>query len=102
MANPNFKILLIDTDEEFLSEVSTALLVEGFKVITATKSCEAIQLAIDEHPQLVLLDLLMPELDGIDICIELRSRPELINTLIVFTWLCCVCILGVHVTCWHL
>lgn len=84
MANPNFKILLIDTDEEFLSEVSTALLAEGFKVITATKSCEAIQHAIDEHPQLVLLDLLMPELDGIDICIELRSRPELINTLIVF------------------
>lgn len=84
MTNSNFKILLIDTDEEFLSEVKDALKAEGFIVVTSTKSREAIQLAIDECPQLVLLDLLMPELDGIDICIEIRNVPELINTLVVF------------------
>lgn len=84
MANSNFKILVIATDEEFLSEVTTALNVEGFIVITSTQSREAIQLATDELPQLVLLDLLMPELDGIDICLEIRHKPELISTLVVF------------------
>lgn len=84
MTNSNFKILVISTDEEFLSEASVALKAEGFVVITSTKSREAIQLAIDELPQLVLLDLLMPELDGIDICLEIRHKPELISTLIVF------------------
>lgn len=84
MANSNFKILVIATDEEFLSDVTTALNAEGFIVITSTQSREAIQLATDELPQLVLLDLLMPELDGIDICLEIRYKPELISTLVVF------------------
>jgi two-component system alkaline phosphatase synthesis response regulator PhoP len=84
MTNSNFKILVIATDEEFLSEATTALKAEGFVVITSTRSREAIQLACDELPQLVLLDLLMPELDGIDICLEIRHKPELISTLIVF------------------
>lgn len=84
MTNSNFKILVIDTDEIFLSEVNAGLKAEGFVVITSTRSREAIQFAMDELPQLVLLDLLMPELDGIDICLEIRNKPELISTLIVF------------------
>lgn len=84
MTNSNFKILLIDTDTEVLSIVKAALKSEGFIVISSNRSREAIQLAIDEHPQLVLLDLLMPELDGIDISLKLRSKPELSDTLIVF------------------
>ncbi len=80
----NFKILVIDTDEEILSATETALKQEGFSVITSNNSREAIKIAIEELPHLVLLDLLMPELDGIDICIELRNNPELENALIVF------------------
>lgn len=84
MANPHFKILLIDTDLEVLGTIELALKAEGFSIITSTNSREAIKLALEELPQLVLVDLLMPELDGIDICIELRHKPELENTLIVF------------------
>ncbi|MGZ4033388.1 MAG: response regulator transcription factor [Bacteroidia bacterium] len=84
MTNPGFKILVIDTDAEVISTVETALRQEGFSVISSENSREAIKIAAEELPQLVLVDLLMPELDGIDICIELRHNPELANTLIVF------------------
>ncbi len=84
MTQTGFKILLIDTDDELLSNIDTALNAEGFSVISCKNSREAIKLAVDELPQLVLVDLLMPELDGIDICIELRHKKELENTLIVF------------------
>lgn len=84
MAGLNFKILLIDTDVEMLFSIESALKAEGFAVISSCNSREAIKLAATELPQLVLLDLLMPELDGIDICIELRHNKELENTLIVF------------------
>ena len=84
MSANDFKILLIDSDEETISTVGTALKNEGFSVISSTNSREAINMAATELPQLVLVDLLMNELDGIDICIELRQKPELENTLIVF------------------
>jgi two-component system, OmpR family, alkaline phosphatase synthesis response regulator PhoP len=84
MTTSNFKILIIDTEAEVLSSVVTILKAEGFSVMTCSNSREAIQLAITNAPELVLVDLLMPEMDGIDICIELRKKPELKNSLIVF------------------
>ena len=84
MASPIHKILVIDTDSEIISAVTTALKGEEFSVIYSRNSREAIKIAEKELPQLVLVELLMPELDGIDICIELRHNPELSNTLIVF------------------
>lgn len=84
MTPDNFKILVIDTDEELLLTLRLALMEEGFSVITSTNSHKAIQLIRDEKPQLVLVELLMPELDGIDICIELKKQIELSNTLVIF------------------
>ena len=84
MTSSNFKILIIDTDVELIAAVEQALKAEGFSVIISGNSQRAIQLAKEEQPQLVLVELLMPELDGIDICLELRHKPELTNTLIVF------------------
>ncbi|MCX6295014.1 MAG: response regulator transcription factor [Bacteroidetes bacterium] len=84
MTRQNLKILLIDTDAELLLATEQALTSEGFFVITSKNSREAINMAVEALPQLVLVDLLMPDLDGIDICIELRHKPELENTLIVF------------------
>jgi two-component system alkaline phosphatase synthesis response regulator PhoP len=84
MIAANFKILIIDTDVEMLKAVSLALRTEGFNVIVSSDSKQAIQLAKDELPQLVLVDLLMPVLDGVDICIELRNVESLNNTLIIF------------------
>lgn len=84
MLSANFKILVIDTDIELVAALQQALIAEGFSVISSSVSKEAIKLAIEEKPHLILVELLMPELDGIDICIELRSKHELENTLIVF------------------
>ncbi len=78
------KILLIDTNVEVISSVELALKSEGFKVFSSSNSKEAIQLGKEELPHLVLVDLLMPELDGIDICLELRLDEKLKDTLIVF------------------
>jgi two-component system, OmpR family, alkaline phosphatase synthesis response regulator PhoP len=77
-------ILLIDTNVEMLANIEAALKAEGFKVFVSSNSHQAIELAKQEHPNLILVDLLMPELDGIDICLELRQDEKLKNTLIVF------------------
>jgi two-component system alkaline phosphatase synthesis response regulator PhoP len=82
MTNADFKILLIDTDAELVSAVKQALHSEGFTVLSSSNSVKAIQLAQIEKPHFVLLELLMPQLDGIDICIELRNKPELSHMLI--------------------
>jgi len=84
MTTENFKILVIDANPEVLSATEQALRAEHFSVITSSDSREAIRLAKEELPQLVLVDLLMNELDGIDICIELRNEKSLSDTLIVF------------------
>jgi two-component system alkaline phosphatase synthesis response regulator PhoP len=84
MAASNFKILLIDTDPEVISTVTNALKAEGFSVLSSSNSHKAIRLAVEEIPHLILVDLLMPELDGIDISIELRHKHALEATLIVF------------------
>jgi two-component system alkaline phosphatase synthesis response regulator PhoP len=84
MVASNFKILIIDTEVEVISTVVSILKTEGFSVLTSSDSREAIQMAIINQPELVLVDLLMPDLDGIDICLELRKKAELKNSLIVF------------------
>ncbi|HEX8515426.1 MAG TPA: response regulator transcription factor [Bacteroidia bacterium] len=84
MTASDFKVLVIDNDIKILEEVSMVLKSEGFEVVKSSDSIEAIITAKKEVPQLVLVDLLMPVVDGIDICMELRKQEELGNTLIVF------------------
>jgi two-component system alkaline phosphatase synthesis response regulator PhoP len=84
MVDNKFKILLIDSDKEQLTSVELALKAENFIVFSTTNSKDAIRIALEEQPHLVLLELVMPELDGIDICIELRKHIQLNGTLVVF------------------
>lgn len=84
MTSADFKILIIDTDKETVATIQNILQTEGYSVLIAVKSREAIELAKETKPHLIILEMLMPELDGIDICIELRQKPELIHSLIVF------------------
>ena len=83
MASPVYKILVIDTAIEMVLAVTAALKGERFSVISCSNSLKAIALAEQEIPHLVLVNLIMPELDGIDICLALRHKAALINTLIV-------------------
>ena len=78
------KILLIDDEVDILEMLSYNLEKEGYLVATATNGNEGIQKAKEMIPDLILLDVMMPEKDGIETCQDLRQIKELHNTLIVF------------------
>lgn len=81
--NPK-KILLIDDEQDILEIISYNLEKEGYQVFTAFNGNDGIKLAKEVHPDLILLDVMMPEKDGIETCQDLRKIPELQKTLIVF------------------
>ena len=78
------KILLIDDEVDILEIMSYNLEKEGYLVTTATNGNDGIEKAKEMIPDLILLDVMMPEKDGIETCQELRQIKELKNTLIVF------------------
>lgn len=78
------KILLIDDEVDILEMLSYNLEKEGYLVATANNGNEGIQKAKEMIPDLILLDVMMPEKDGIETCQDLRQIKELNNTLIVF------------------
>ena len=78
------KILLIDDEPDILEILSYNLTKEGYEVSTATNGNEGIEKAKEIIPDLILLDVMMPEKDGIETCQDLRKIKELQQTLIVF------------------
>ncbi len=78
------KILLIDDEEDIRELLTYNLEKEGYSVTTADNGNQGIELARKMIPDLILLDVMMPEKDGIETCTELRSIRELEKTLIVF------------------
>ena len=80
----NYKILLVDDEPDILEFVGYNLKREDYLVFTATNGKEAIKVAKEENPHLIILDVMMPDMDGIETCMELRRIDELKNTLIVF------------------
>ena len=77
-------ILLVDDEPDILEIVSYNLIEEGYKVFTAENGVEAIKVAEETKPHLIILDVMMPEMDGIEACEKLRTIPELENTIITF------------------
>ncbi|MEI8204168.1 MAG: response regulator transcription factor [Bacteroidota bacterium] len=84
MENTNTKILLVDDEPDVLEFLSYNLKKEGFIIYTASNGKDAIEKAIDKLPQLIILDVMMPEMDGIETCRELKKIDKLSNSLIVF------------------
>lgn len=68
------KILVVDDEESILTLLRFHLEKNGFEVITAANGKQALQLVIDEKPDLLILDLMLPEMDGIEVCKQLRQR----------------------------
>lgn len=79
-----FTILVVDDEPDILEFIDYNLQKEGYQVVLAENGQEAIVKAKAEFPDLILLDIMMPEMDGIETCRELRSLPEFKNTLIAF------------------
>lgn len=85
MSEPkNQKILLVDDETDILEFISYNLSKEGYNVTTASNGKEAIQKAIDIKPHLIILDVMMPEMDGIETCAQMREIKELNSTIIAF------------------
>ena len=82
--NKNIKILLVDDETDILEIISYNLISEGYSVFTSSNGQEAIKKATKEKPHLIILDVMMPEMDGIEACEKIRKIPELENTLITF------------------
>ena len=78
------RILLVDDEADILEFISYNLIREGYQVYTATNGKEAVAKAREVGPHLILLDVMMPEMDGIETCQEIRKQDELKNTLIAF------------------
>ena len=79
----NEKILVVDDEEHILELISFNLTNDGYKVIKANNGIDAVRLAIEEKPNLILLDLMIPGKDGYDVCREVRSNSEIRNIPII-------------------
>jgi two-component system alkaline phosphatase synthesis response regulator PhoP len=80
----NYKVLVVDDEPDIIEFLSYNLKREGFNVYKAFNGKDAIQIAGKILPHLILLDIMMPGMDGIEICEKLRENPLLEKTLIAF------------------
>jgi two-component system, OmpR family, alkaline phosphatase synthesis response regulator PhoP len=78
------KILIVDDEPDILEFLSYNLRREGFDVVTANSGKEALEVALKTRPQLIILDIMMPEMDGAEVCRRLRANPDFDNTTITF------------------
>lgn len=79
-----FKILVVDDEPDIIEFLSYNLKKEGFTIKTASTGRQAIDMAVSFNPHLILLDVMMPEMDGIETCEELRANPLTKDMLIAF------------------
>lgn len=84
MKKKDIKILLVDDEQDILEIVGYNLAQEGYQIVTATNGKEAIIKAKKELPQLIIMDVMMPEMDGMEACENIRKIPELSHTIITF------------------
>lgn len=84
MRKSNTRILLVDDEEDILEILSYNLSQEGYKVYTAGDGLEAIKQAEKHKPHLIIMDVMMPNMDGIEACEELRKNHVFNDTIIMF------------------
>ena len=78
------KVLVVDDEEPILELLKYNLEKQSYEVRIASNGYEAVEIAKKFHPDLVLLDIMMPKMDGVETCRLLRANPDLQNTFIVF------------------
>ena len=84
MKKKDICILLVDDEPDILEIVAYNLSSEGYNVITAENGAAGVRLAKEKKPQLIILDVMMPEMDGIEACEQIRNIPELNDSIIAF------------------
>jgi two-component system alkaline phosphatase synthesis response regulator PhoP len=84
MKKKHTKILLVDDEPDILEIVGYNLKQEGYQIFTAANGKEAVAKAKKELPDLIIMDVMMPEMDGMEACENIRKIPELNNVIITF------------------
>lgn len=84
MGNNQFKILLVDDEPDILEIIGYNLSAQGYEVHTASNGIQALKKANKVIPDLIVLDVMMPEMDGIETCEQIRRIPALQDVLIMF------------------
>lgn len=84
MENNTIKILLVDDEPDILEFMEYNLKKEGYLVLLANNGKEAVDIAKREKPHLIIMDIMMPLMDGIEACRQIREIPDLKNTIITF------------------
>ena len=84
MDNSKFKILLVDDEPDIVEFLWYNLKKEGYTILTANNGKDAVEIAKKEIPHLIVLDVMMPDMDGIETCRELREQKNLQDVLIAF------------------
>lgn len=80
----NAKILIVDDEEDIVEFLQYNLKKEGYNVKSASNGLEALEMAKSFHPHLIILDIMMPELNGIEVCEKLRAQEKFNDTIIAF------------------
>lgn len=83
MGNRHYKVLVID-DRVVIVELLKKMLQNEYEVLTATSGAEGLQIVAQQHPDLVLLDIVMPEMDGFEVCQRLKSDPATEQIPVIF------------------
>ena len=84
MKKKDIKILLVDDEPDILEIVSYNLANEGYQIFTAPNGIEAVKKSKEIQPHLILLDVMMPEMDGIEACAKIRENDNLKEVIIAF------------------
>lgn len=79
-----YKILLVDDEPDILDFLGYNLRLEGYQVHTSNNGKDGLAKAMEVIPHLIVLDVMMPEMDGIEACREIRQVPLLKNTIVIF------------------
>jgi len=84
MESKNTKILIVDDEKDIIEFLQYSFEKEGYNVFTARNGTLGREIAIKEKPDLIILDIMMPGIDGVELCKELREVPDLEDSLIIF------------------
>jgi len=78
------RILVVDDEPSIARLIKMSLSVDGYEAVTATSGFEAMERVEEKKPDLVILDIMMPGMNGYEVCAELKSKPETLNIKVVF------------------
>ncbi len=84
MDKKKIKILIVDDEKDIIEFLQYSFEKEGFEVLSASNGIDGKKLALKTNPDLIILDIMMPGIDGVELCKDLREIPAFEDTLIIF------------------